>query len=33
VIWVNRHSEALEGRRKPTAEVKNFREAAKLLGA
>jgi 2-haloacid dehalogenase/putative hydrolase of the HAD superfamily len=33
VIWVNRHGEKLEGRRKPTAEVKNLREAAKKLGA
>jgi 2-haloacid dehalogenase len=32
VIWVNRHGEDLEGRRKPTEEVKNFREAAKKLG-
>jgi len=33
VIWVNRHSQELEsGQKKPTAEVKNFREAAKLLG-
>ena len=34
VIWVNRHGEELEpGQKKPTAEVKNFREAGKLLGA
>jgi 2-haloacid dehalogenase len=33
VIWVNRHGEKLEGRRKPTAEVKNLRDAAKKLGA
>jgi 2-haloacid dehalogenase len=33
VIWVNRHNEPLDGRREPTATVKNFREAAKLLGA
>jgi 2-haloacid dehalogenase len=34
VIWVNRHGEELEpGQRKPTAEVKNLREAAKLLKA
>ncbi len=34
VIWVNRHKEALEpGQKKPTAEVKNLLEAAKLLGA
>jgi len=33
VIWVNRKKEALEsGQRKPTAEVPNLREAAKLLG-
>jgi 2-haloacid dehalogenase/putative hydrolase of the HAD superfamily len=33
VIWVNRHKEALDaGQRKPTAEVANLREAAKLLG-
>jgi 2-haloacid dehalogenase/putative hydrolase of the HAD superfamily len=32
VIWVNRHGEELEaGQRKPTAEVKTFRDAAKLL--
>ncbi|CAN5588383.1 haloacid dehalogenase type II [soil metagenome] len=33
VIWVNRHGEKLEGRRKPTAEVKTFRDAAARLGA
>ena len=34
VIWVNRSGEALEsGQKKPTAEVKTFRDAAKLLGA
>jgi 2-haloacid dehalogenase len=34
VIWVNRRGEKLEqGQRKPTEEVKNLREAAKLLGA
>jgi 2-haloacid dehalogenase/putative hydrolase of the HAD superfamily len=34
VIWVNRHGHKLEqGQRKPTEEVKNLREAAKLLGA
>ena len=33
VIWVNRHGEKLEGRKAPTATVKNFREAAKKLGA
>ena len=33
VIWVNRKKETLEaGQRKPTAEVHNLREAAKLLG-
>jgi 2-haloacid dehalogenase len=33
VIWVNRHGQKLEqGQRKPTEEVKNLREAAKLLG-
>ena len=32
VIWVNRHGEKLEGRKAPTAEVKNFRDAAKRLG-
>jgi 2-haloacid dehalogenase len=33
VIWVNRSREALEpSQRKPTAEVHNLREAAKLLG-
>ena len=32
VIWVNRHGETLEpGQKKPTAEVKSFRDAAKLL--
>src|SRR5918997_7207343 len=32
VIWVNRHGEQLEsGQKKPTAEVKTFRDAAKLL--
>jgi 2-haloacid dehalogenase len=32
VIWVNRHGQALEsGQKKPTAEVKTFRDAAKLL--
>ena len=32
VIWVNRHGAKLEsGQKKPTAEVKTFREAAKLL--
>ena len=33
VIWVNRHGEKLEGRRKPTAEAKTFRDAAAKLGA
>ncbi len=31
VIWVNRHREELDGRKAPTAEVPNLREAAKLL--
>ena len=33
VIWVNRHGEKLDGRKAPTATVKNFRDAAKRLGA
>ena len=33
VIWVNRRGEKLEGRKPPTATVKNLREAAKRLGA
>ncbi|MGH2952019.1 MAG: HAD-IA family hydrolase [Solirubrobacterales bacterium] len=33
VIWVNRRGEKLDGRKKPDAEVKNFRDAAKRLGA
>src|SRR5215213_2947995 len=33
VIWVNRHNEKLEGRKAPSATVKNFRDAAKKLGA
>jgi hypothetical protein len=33
VIWVNRHGEKLDGRKAPTATVKNLREAAKKLGA
>ena len=34
VIWVNRHKETLDaGQRKPTVEVPNLREAAKLLDA
>jgi len=33
VIWVNRHGEKLEkGAKKPTAEVKTFRDATKKLG-
>jgi len=33
VIWVNRHKETLDSsQKKPTAEVSNLREAAKLLG-
>ncbi len=33
VIWVNRHGRKLESnQKKPTAEVKTFRDAAKLLG-
>jgi 2-haloacid dehalogenase len=34
VIWVNRHGQKLEAnQKKPTEEVKTFREAGKLLGA
>jgi 2-haloacid dehalogenase len=33
VIWVNRKGEKLEGRKPATATTKNFREAAKRLGA
>jgi 2-haloacid dehalogenase/putative hydrolase of the HAD superfamily len=34
VIWVNRSGQVLEpGQKKPDAEVKNLREAAKLIGA
>ena len=34
VIWVNRHGQQLEsGQKKPTEEVKTFRDAAKLLKA
>ncbi len=33
VVWVNRHGEQLEGRKKPDAEVSSLLEAAKLLGA
>jgi 2-haloacid dehalogenase/putative hydrolase of the HAD superfamily len=33
VIWVNRNKETLDSsQKKPTAEVANLREAAKLLG-
>jgi 2-haloacid dehalogenase len=33
VIWINRNKQALDSsQRKPTAEVPNLREAAKLLG-
>ena len=32
VIWVNRHGEDLEGRKPPTAQAKNLRDATKLLG-
>jgi len=33
VIWINRHGQKLESsQKKPTEEVKNLREAAKLLG-
>ena len=33
VVWVNRHGEALESnQKKPDAEVRTLREAAKLLG-
>jgi 2-haloacid dehalogenase/putative hydrolase of the HAD superfamily len=33
VIWVNRHGEKLDGRKKPDAEAKTFRDAAAKLGA
>jgi 2-haloacid dehalogenase len=34
VIWVNRHAEKLEpGQKRPTEEVRTFRDAGKLLGA
>jgi 2-haloacid dehalogenase/putative hydrolase of the HAD superfamily len=33
VIWVNRHGEKLDGRKPPSATVKNLREAAAKLGA
>jgi 2-haloacid dehalogenase len=33
VVWVNRHGEKLEGRKAPTATVRNLREAAAKLGA
>jgi 2-haloacid dehalogenase len=33
VVWVNRNKETLDSsQKKPTAEVSNLREAAKLLG-
>jgi 2-haloacid dehalogenase len=32
VIWVNRHGEDLDGRKPPTDEVKNLREATRKLG-
>jgi hypothetical protein len=33
VIWVNRRGEKVErGAKKPTTEVRNFRDAAKKLG-
>jgi 2-haloacid dehalogenase len=33
VIWVNRNKETLDSsQKKPTAEVHNLKEAAKLLG-
>ena len=32
-IWVNRHGEKLAGRKKPSLEVKTFRDAVKKLGA
>ena len=32
VIWLNRHDEELEGRKKPTEQVKTLLDAAKLLG-
>jgi 2-haloacid dehalogenase/putative hydrolase of the HAD superfamily len=33
VIWVNRKGEKLAGRKKPSLEVKSFRDAVKKLGA
>jgi 2-haloacid dehalogenase/putative hydrolase of the HAD superfamily len=33
VIWVNRHGEKLAGRKRPSLEVKSFRDAVKKLGA
>jgi len=33
VIWINRSGEKLDGRKAPTATVKNLREAAAKLGA
>ena len=33
VIWVNRHGEKLEGRKRATAEAKTLRDAAAKLGA
>src|ERR671910_1616295 len=33
VIWVNRHGEKLDGRKKPDAETRNLRDAANKLGA
>jgi len=33
VIWINRRGEKLDGRKKPTAEVRNLRDAAAKLGA
>ncbi len=33
VIWVNRHKEKIGDRKRPSLEVKNFREAVKKLGA
>jgi 2-haloacid dehalogenase len=32
VIWVNRHGERLDGRRAPSATVRNLRDAAKKIG-
>ena len=32
VIWLNRHDEELEGRKKPTESVKTLLDASKLLG-